>query len=92
MFVRVVALSSVLFALLVTSPAGMSGEFALKPAIVFVSTRDAPTIDPNAAAEIYLMSSDGTDPVRLTRTPTGMPSRLCPLFGNWGELRVRVTP
>ena len=71
MSVRVLAMSSVLFALLMSSPAGVSGEFALEPAIVFVSTRDNPTIDPNAAAEIYLMSTDGTDPIRLTVNTDG---------------------
>ena len=68
---RALAMSSVLVALLVTSTAGLSGQFELTSAIVFVTTRDAPTIDPNAAAEISLMRGDGTDPVRLTENTDG---------------------
>ena len=71
MSVRVLAISSVLLSLLVASTAILSGQFELRSAIVFVSTREAPTIDPNAAAEIYLMNGDGTKPIRLTENTDG---------------------
>ena len=42
-------------------------EFALKEAIVFVSTRDDPNVVPALPAmEIYVMNPDGSDPRRLT--------------------------
>lgn len=72
MRVRVTAVGSVLLCCLAGLPAGISqSEFELRSAIVFTSTRDAPTIDPNAAAEIYLMNGDGTDPRRLTENTAG---------------------
>lgn len=72
MFVRVIAIGSVLLACLAVLPVGLSrGEFELQSAIVFVSTRDAPTINPTAASEIYMMNGDGTDPQRLTENTDG---------------------
>ena len=71
MSARVLAFSTLLLALLVSSAFVVSGQFELRSAIVFVSTRDNPTIDPNAAAEIYMMTDDGTDPVRLTENTDG---------------------
>ena len=46
-------------------------EFVLQSAIVFTSTRDNPTIDPNASTEIYIMNGDGTNPQRLTNNTYG---------------------
>src|SRR5262245_65964938 len=46
-------------------------EFVLQSAIVFTSTRDNPTADPNASTEIYIMNGDGTDPRRLTDNTYG---------------------
>ena len=44
----------------------------LESTIAFVSTRDNPTLTPPTnAAEIYLMSADGTDPRRLTDNGAG---------------------
>jgi TolB protein len=72
MFNRATALGFVLVCCLAGAPAGLStSEFELQSAIVFTTTRDAPTIDPNAAAEIYIMRGDGTDPQRLTENTAG---------------------
>ncbi|MGH9867957.1 MAG: hypothetical protein ACREAA_07330 [Candidatus Polarisedimenticolia bacterium] len=72
MFVRVLACGSVLLACLAVLPAGLSrSQFELQSAIVFISTRHAPTSDPLVAAEVYLMTVDGTDPRRLTENTDG---------------------
>lgn len=41
-------------------------QFALTSTVAFVSTRHDPTANPFAAAEIYLLNGDGTNPRRLT--------------------------
>ena len=67
MLIRMTALGLVLIGLLAGTPAVLStSAFELQSAIVFVSTRHAPTLDPNATAEIYIMKGDGTDLQRLT--------------------------
>src|SRR5262245_57306815 len=72
MFVRVVAVGSVILCCLAALPAALStSEFELVSSIVFTSTRDAPTIDPNAASEIYIVNGDGTGPRRLTENTSG---------------------
>lgn len=71
MLVRVIAIGSMLLVFLAALPAGLSSQFELQSAIVFVSTRDNPTIDPTAASEIYLTKGDGTDPRRLTENTDG---------------------
>jgi TolB protein len=46
--------------------------FRLESTIAFVSTRDNPALTPPIkAAEIYLMSADGTNPRRLTENTSG---------------------
>jgi hypothetical protein len=96
--VRITTLGTVLLCCLAALPAGLSkSEFVLQSAIVFVSTRDNLTIDPNASAEIYIMNGDGTDPQRLTDADgTGKVQVTKPpglnLFPNWGEVREHVKP
>lgn len=69
---RILVTASLLLASLAALTTSRAGsQFELQSAIVFVSTRDNPTIDPNAAAEIYLMNGDGTDPRRLTENTDG---------------------
>ncbi len=71
MLVRAIAIGSLLLACLAAAPAGLTKQFELHSAIVFVSTRHAPTIDPTAASEIYLMTMDATDAQRLTENTDG---------------------
>src|SRR5262245_40200056 len=72
MYVRVIAAGSLCLACLAALPAARSrAQFELQSTIAFVSTRENPTIDPNAAAEIYLVNGDGTDPRRLTENTDG---------------------
>jgi TolB protein len=59
-------------ALLFVAPLASAGSVhTLLSQIAFSSTRDNPTGVPLLAAEVYLMSPDGTDQRRLTENPDG---------------------
>jgi TolB protein len=53
------------------SQSQVASQFELVSTIAFTSTRDDPTANPFLAAEIYLMSPDGTNVERLTTNDSG---------------------
>jgi|SRR5882724_128353 len=68
--IPIVVLASLLL-LQGTSQSQAASQFALVSTIAFTSTRDDPTANPLLAAEIYLMSPDGTNVQRLTNNDSG---------------------
>jgi TolB protein len=66
----IVGLASLMLLLGITQSQAAS-RFELVSTIAFTSTRDNPTGNPLLAAEIYLMSPDGTNVQRLTNNDSG---------------------
>jgi TolB protein len=70
-FVTPIVVLASLLLLQDTSQSQAASQFELVSTIAFSSTRDDPTANPLLAAEIYLMSSDGTNVQRLTNNDSG---------------------
>jgi TolB protein len=70
-FVTPIVVLASLLLLQGTSQSQAASQFELVSTIAFTSTRDDPTANPLLAAEIYLMSPDGTNVQRLTNNNSG---------------------
>ena len=66
-----VGLAGVVIFLAITGIGKPTDKFQLVSTITFTSTRDAPTISPLSAGEIYLMNEDGTNLRALTENTVG---------------------